>query len=98
MFAVRKILAPIVFSDNCRGALHYAVTLASRFGAELDIVHVLEPLTVFEMESTAAVAYIEKCRRDWALDEMDKLTFPAGRRIAINTLTIEGDAAAKICS
>lgn len=97
MFTISRILAPIVFSENCRGALCYAVSLASRFHAELTILHVLEPLAVFGIESTAGLEYIEKCRREWAVDEMDKLTFPAGRRMAVKTATVEGDPATEIC-
>lgn len=97
MFTISRILAPIVFSENCRGALCYAVSLASRFHSELTILHVLEPLAAFGIESTAGLEYIDKCRREWALDEMDKLTFPAGRRMAVKTATVEGDAATEIC-
>jgi nucleotide-binding universal stress UspA family protein len=97
MFAVSRILAPIVFSENCRGALRYAIALASRLHAELTVLHALEPLVSFNIESDHELDYLEKCRREWALDEMDKLTFPTGRRMAVKTVTVEGDAATRIC-
>ena len=98
MFAVSRILAPIVFSENCRGALRYAIALASRLHAELTVLHVLEPLVTFDIESDHELEYLEKCRREWALDEMDKLTFPTGRRMSVKTVTVEGDAATEICA
>jgi len=97
VFTLSRILAPIVFSENCRGALRYSVTLASRFHSDLTILHVVEPLAAFGIESTSGLEYIDKCRRAWAVDEMDKLTFPAGRRMAVKTETVEGDPAAEIC-
>jgi nucleotide-binding universal stress UspA family protein len=98
MFAVSRILAPIVFSENCRGALRYAIALASRLHAELTVLHVLEPMVSFDIESDQELEYLEKCRRDWALDEMDKLTFPTGRQLAVKTVTVDGDAATEICA
>ena len=97
MFGISKIVAPMMFSDSCRGALRYALAVATRFRAELTILHVLEPLAAFGIESTNGLEYIDRCRREWALDEMDKLTFPTGRRMAVRITIVEGDAATEIC-
>lgn len=40
MMAIRKILVPVDYSENSRVALAFAVDLARKNGAELDIVHV----------------------------------------------------------
>jgi len=40
---VGKILVPVDFSDGCVNALHYAAAFARQFGAEIRLVHVIEP-------------------------------------------------------
>jgi universal stress protein A len=41
--AVTRILAPIDFSPSSRAALQYAIFLAGKHGAELEVLHVAEP-------------------------------------------------------
>lgn len=43
MPAVTRILAPIDFSPSSRAALEYALFLAGKLGAELEVLHVAEP-------------------------------------------------------
>ena len=43
VFKLQKILVPVDFSDCCRKALQYAIPFAKQFGAELILVHVVEP-------------------------------------------------------
>jgi universal stress protein A len=43
-FKLKKILVPVDFSEASRKALHYAVSFARQFGAELLLLHILEPL------------------------------------------------------
>ena len=38
-----RILAPVAFSPHCRGAAHYAETLARHFHSELILLHVVAP-------------------------------------------------------
>jgi nucleotide-binding universal stress UspA family protein len=40
MYAIRRLLVPVDFSPCSRAAVDYAVFLARRFGAELDVLHV----------------------------------------------------------
>ena len=42
----RRILVPVDLSDRSGATLRYAASLAEDFGAELAVVHVVEPLTV----------------------------------------------------
>ena len=42
----RKLLVPIDFSEPSRDALHYAISLAKPFKAEILLVHVVEPVVV----------------------------------------------------
>jgi universal stress protein A len=43
VFKLRKILVPIDFSDCSKKALNYAIPFARQFGAELKLLHVVEP-------------------------------------------------------
>jgi nucleotide-binding universal stress UspA family protein len=43
---IRKILVPTDFSDSARYALDYAISLSKEFGAEVTLVHVVEPMAV----------------------------------------------------
>jgi universal stress protein A len=43
-FKLKKILVPVDFSEASRKALHYAVSFARQFGAELLVLHILEPV------------------------------------------------------
>src|SRR5688572_9752082 len=43
MIYARRILCPIDFSDPSHAALRYAVDLCRRYGAELTLLHVMQP-------------------------------------------------------
>jgi universal stress protein A len=42
--SLRRILVPIDFSKNARQALHYAIPLATQFGARITLLHVVQPI------------------------------------------------------
>lgn len=42
MPSIQRILVPVDFSDCARAALDYALFVANRFGAALDVLHVVE--------------------------------------------------------
>jgi nucleotide-binding universal stress UspA family protein len=44
MSTLAKILLPVDFSERCLGAARYARALAGRFGSEITLLHVLEPV------------------------------------------------------
>jgi nucleotide-binding universal stress UspA family protein len=45
MIKLERILVPTDFSDCSKQAIKYACELAKRFGSELDLLHVVQPLT-----------------------------------------------------
>lgn len=44
-FHLKKVLVPLDFSEPARKAMHYAKAFAQQFGAELTLLHVVEPLS-----------------------------------------------------
>lgn len=46
VFELKKILVPVDFSSCSQKALHYAIPFAKKFGAELLLLHVVEPLVL----------------------------------------------------
>ena len=52
---IRRILCPVDFSEPSETALDYAVDLASRFGADLQLVHVYQ-LPVYALPDGAMMA------------------------------------------
>lgn len=42
VFRLKKILVPVDFSTRSKKALHYAISLARQFGAELTVLHVVQ--------------------------------------------------------
>ncbi len=45
-FNLRKILVPVDFSPNCQESILYARHFAEQFGAEICLLHVVEPVVV----------------------------------------------------
>lgn len=45
-FKLRKILVPVDFSPNCQESILYARHFAEQFGAEICLLHVVEPVVV----------------------------------------------------
>lgn len=52
---VKKILVPIAFSDNCLQAKRFAEQIARQFGAEIELLHVVEasPYEVYQQRGIA---------------------------------------------
>ncbi len=72
---IKKILVPIDFSDYSKAALKYAVNFAKKFGAELHLIYVVEPVIYppdFSMGQIAIPSVdLEMDKR--AVEELDKL-------------------------
>jgi nucleotide-binding universal stress UspA family protein len=52
MNAIRQILVPVDFSAPSRAALDYAVELATKFGASVDVIHVWQAPGFFPVASS----------------------------------------------
>lgn len=54
-FQIRKILAPVDFSEASGKAVQYALAMAGEFGAEVILIHVIEPYPILPELPAAAV-------------------------------------------
>jgi nucleotide-binding universal stress UspA family protein len=96
MFELSRVLAPVVFSDNCRGALRFAAGLATRSGAALTILHVLEPLAAMGFDTSVGLEQIDKCRHDWVRRAFEDFTFGLKPHVTAESACVAGDPATEI--
>jgi nucleotide-binding universal stress UspA family protein len=93
---VKKILAPIDFSNYSMEALNGASELARDLSAELHVVHVVAPRrSFFEQESTELVhetAMVDQCEAELARIKKDTL----GDSAKVITAVITGPPVVKI--
>jgi len=74
-FVVKRVLVPIDFSEHSKNALHYAISFAKQFNAELLLVYVVEP-TIYPADFSfgqVAVPSIENELRERGKTELDNL-------------------------
>ena len=84
---LKKILFPVDFSEQCRGAIGYVEAMAGRFDAELILLHVVEP-PVYN-------APLEEIR-DPAPEQFDRFLGRDLKLFRVERLIEHGEAAAKI--
>lgn len=74
-FHMRRILVPMDFSEMAKKALQYAVPFATTFGAELTLVHVVQPYVMSaEIGYTPSeLAISQQDIIDTAREQLDKL-------------------------
>jgi nucleotide-binding universal stress UspA family protein len=97
LFSLSRILVPIAFSEACHGAVRYALSLASRFGSEVNLLHVVEPLDHgLGVESTPVLGELGRVRRQWVAREIESLLDARKGKPDVRTTILEGDAAREI--
>ena len=88
-----RILAPVEFSPRCRGAIHYAETLACDFHSELVLLHVVSPpIGIFSSPEVPAYSGVKELTEERveqarsALSDCldgDSLGIPVAREVLI---------------
>jgi nucleotide-binding universal stress UspA family protein len=93
------ILLPIDFSERCAGALRYAEALAVRFGSQVVLLHVLEPLR-YSMATLAAGAAGTGQLLTELKGEAETLLAEYGcpdlEKVRVKRVLLEGDPARRI--
>jgi nucleotide-binding universal stress UspA family protein len=98
---IRKILLPVEFSERSRGAARYAEALASRFHAELVVLHVVPPPYLLyggagEGTAYAALPEVIADRTAAAKARLDAFVAQIPEGIRARPVLLEGDAAGAI--
>ena len=99
MASLTKILLPLDFSGRCQGAARYAEALGSRFGAEITLLHVLQPphyeFSALEVGGSVLnelyAARLNKVRQDLDAVLTDELA-----TLRVKRVLLEGDPAGEI--
>jgi nucleotide-binding universal stress UspA family protein len=99
MFAMKRILTPVDFSQRSIGAARYAEALAERFGAEVVLLHVLPP-PHYEFSSMevggAVLTELFEARSAQVKAELDSFAVEQLPRLNARRVLIEGDPARRI--
>ncbi len=100
MIRFQKILSPIDFSAHSQAALEHAEEIARRFGAELIVAHVVEPVlypVAYGLPPVAPVNYEEAARAS-AQKALAALVDAIGKRGGkVRALVTTGIASLRIC-
>ena len=99
MFSLSEILVPIDFSERCLGAARYAEALARRFGSQISLVHVLEPMR-YEISSLefggSAIGDLAANRAAQARQQLDLFLADELQGVPVHRVLLEGDPARRI--
>lgn len=100
MIRFKKILCPIDFSNHSHAALEHAEEVANKFGAELVVAHVVEPVlypVAYGMPPVATVNYEDAARASAAKAMAPLVEAITKRGGKARTLVTTGLASARIC-
>ncbi len=95
---INKILSPVDFSDTSEAALRYAIDLASRLNASVEVVHAFSPPS-FALPDGAIIAqpnYLAEVSNELqkSLDELVRRY--SGRGVQLEAKLVEGIPASEI--
>lgn len=89
VFSIERILVPIDFSEYSLSALEYAVRFAKHFGAELILLHVVEP-TVYPADFSLGQIgshNIEDELHRHSEEELKRLSVRVAPEVAVRSMT-----------
>ncbi|MCL6614598.1 MAG: CapA family protein, partial [Firmicutes bacterium] len=99
MFALKRIVAPVDFSQRSIGAVRYAEALAERFGAEVILLHVLPP-PHYEFSSMevggSVLTELFEARTAQVKAELEAFAREELPRLKAQRVLLEGDPARRI--
>jgi nucleotide-binding universal stress UspA family protein len=98
MDTIKRILVPVTFSDNCKGAIRYAQSIGEHFQSELTILHVAEPLEgmVGIDPPYAGAVDMMQSRRDRYREDLQAFCPPGPLEDRTRREVVEGDPGIEI--
>lgn len=99
MIHLKKILVPTDFSESALKALRYGISFASEFGAELLLLHVVEPVAVGYGSDLFPVPMAEVFEEmsSHARAELAKLqAFASEKGVAARDLVVQGKPSSEV--
>lgn len=95
MLHVRRIVAPVDFSDHSRRALDHAIELGRQFGAEVELLHVLEDPSLPSFYAIGAQALYGKQPdlETAAREALEKEVADRREEVPVQTYLVHDDAA-----
>ncbi|HMJ90753.1 MAG TPA: universal stress protein [Candidatus Acidoferrum sp.] len=76
---LKRVLVPVDFSASSRKAVDYAVSLARQFGAEILLLHVVQPIIMTPL--TEAVVIGELWMSKFERKRPDSLPYGGGKSV-----------------
>ena len=92
MISLQKILIPVDFSEHSQKAIRYGEELAVKFGAALQLIHVVETQPIMYAEGGAFPFESNKEIIDHATDVLSKVQIKSGDQVATSRTVVEGTA------
>ena len=72
--SVKRILVPVDFSAHSRKAVPYAAGIAVMYGAEIELLHVVEPMAFVEdLVLPSSIAMLDRKHRNKAAEALEKM-------------------------
>lgn len=90
MINMNRILVPTDFSEHSEKAVRYGAELASKFGAELHLLHIVEIQPILYAEGAAFPFETTKEVIEHATAELDKVIIESGDPVPITRTVSEG--------
>jgi nucleotide-binding universal stress UspA family protein len=91
VFQLQKILVPVDFSPCSQKALDYALPFAKQFGAELILLHVIEPVVVIPVTEVLPDSDLMNESAASVKQSLEELRAKLGQHLAVRTLIRTGN-------
>jgi len=93
MFAIRRILCPVDFSEESRRGLEHAVAIARRWGARLEVLHVYQAASPFDVVAPDDETAVTDPQLDMLRTALDNFVQPMAGNVAVTLRLLHGTAA-----
>jgi nucleotide-binding universal stress UspA family protein len=96
MIALRKILVPTDFSEQSKKAVRYGIELATKFGAELHLLHAFETVPIMYGEGSGVPPQVADEIEAAAVKYLDELELESAEGLTVVRKVTEGHAFVEI--